>query len=94
MIGIFILRFVFIDLLFVYVHPTLCCVTGDWTRRLQKLAVDANATSTTPLTMAISVEGPYGLPSIDLGDGVYTVYLMISGGIGINNPNLVLMTYL
>ena len=56
--------------------------SGDLTRKLQKLAVDATATLTTPLTLAINVEGPYGLPSIDRGDGVYTVYLMISGGIG------------
>ena len=73
--------FLFCSPLIDYAH--LLLLSGDWTRQLQKLAVDANATLSTPLTMAINVEGPYGLPKIDLGDGVYTVYLMISGGIGI-----------
>lgn len=32
-------------------------------------------------SISITVEGPYGLPSIDLG-GHYKVYLFIAGGIG------------
>jgi predicted ferric reductase len=32
-------------------------------------------------SISITVEGPYGLPSIDLG-GYYKVYLFIAGGIG------------
>ena len=32
--------------------------------------------------IALNVEGPYGIPSIDLASGVYTVFLLIGGGIG------------
>ena len=32
--------------------------------------------------MTVVVEGPYGLPSIDLISGYYSVFLLIGGGIG------------
>ena len=32
--------------------------------------------------MFINLEGPYGLPSIDLTGGTYTMFLLIGGGIG------------
>ena len=35
-----------------------------------------------PLPVIINVEGPYGLPCIDLSSGYYQVYLLIAGGIG------------
>ena len=32
--------------------------------------------------LTVAVEGPYGLPSIDLISGGYSVFLLIAGGIG------------
>lgn len=32
--------------------------------------------------IALNIEGPYGIPSIDLASGVYTIFLLIGGGIG------------
>ena len=32
--------------------------------------------------LTVAVEGPYGLPSVDLISGGYSVFLLIAGGIG------------
>ena len=34
--------------------------------------------------MTVAVEGPYGLPSVDLISGYYSVFLLIGGGVGDN----------
>jgi predicted ferric reductase len=43
-------------------------------------------------SISITVEGPYGLPSVDLG-GYYKVYLFIAGGIGDNGLFVNLLCY-
>jgi hypothetical protein len=52
---------------------------GNWTKQLKDL-VGANKGT---LELPISVEGPYGSPTIDLFTNKYKVYLLISGGIGV-----------
>jgi hypothetical protein len=43
--------------------------------------------------MTVVLEGPYGLPSIDLVSGYYSVFMLIGGGIGeINLTNSYLNT--
>ena len=32
--------------------------------------------------ITVAVEGPYGLPSVDLISGYYSVFLLIGGGVG------------
>ena len=69
---------------------------GNWTKQLLDLAIskgnkeeDAMAgeaadgtTVVKKIKIALNIEGPYGIPSIDLASGVYTVFLLIGGGIG------------
>jgi predicted ferric reductase len=67
---------------------------GDWTRKLAKL-VDRDGITVSEeyskrdsahirksLNLEVVVEGPFGIPSIDLMNLEYRVYLFITGGIG------------
>eukprot|EP00607_Mallomonas_marina_P010876 CAMPEP_0182422080 /NCGR_PEP_ID=MMETSP1167-20130531/7674_1 /TAXON_ID=2988 /ORGANISM="Mallomonas Sp, Strain CCMP3275" /LENGTH=357 /DNA_ID=CAMNT_0024599823 /DNA_START=613 /DNA_END=1686 /DNA_ORIENTATION=- len=62
---------------------------GNWTRKLEayvdkELAVlKAADEKAMQLSLKVLVEGPYGIPSIDLESPVYEVFLLIGGGIGV-----------
>ena len=82
-------------------------VLGNWTRQLQELAQaharaaaegtadpqGSTLAAVTPLKVQIHVEGPMGLPSVDLSPGAYQVYLLITGGIG-NTPAQSILSHL
>lgn len=51
-------------------------VLGDWTASLKQLALKKKGVS-------ILFEGPYGEPQVDIEGSKYTMFLLISGGIGI-----------
>ena len=53
---------------------------GGWTQQLAALAAAG------PVELPAFVEGPYGLPSVNLEDDTYKIVLLISGGIGVT-PN-------
>ena len=50
---------------------------GDWTRKLAALAENG------PAEVVAFVEGPYGLPAVNLEDETYQVVVLVSGAIGV-----------
>mgnify|MGYP005992806617 CR=1 FL=1 len=53
-------------------------VLGNWTRRLAELAKPHGS-----IELTAFVEGPYGLPAINLESSTYPIVLLISGSIGV-----------
>lgn len=49
---------------------------GDWTKKLQEVAK-------TKQEVEVWLHGPYGMPGVDLNNEEYTVFGLISGGVGI-----------
>ncbi|MEW5314504.1 MAG: hypothetical protein WDW38_005999 [Sanguina aurantia] len=64
----------------VYLHIR---VLGDWTRRLHSLAGKQVFSDGGPARVKVLVEGPYGSPRLDLHGSTYSMFLLISGGIGV-----------
>ncbi|MEW5297176.1 MAG: hypothetical protein WDW36_000401 [Sanguina aurantia] len=58
-------------------------VLGDWTRRLHSLAGKQVFSDGSPARVKVLVEGPYGSPRLDLHGSTYSMFLLISGGIGV-----------
>jgi len=57
---------------------------GDWTRRLQELAIRKKEDNKGgDSRIHILFEGPYGHPVVDLEGPTYSNFLLISGGIGV-----------
>jgi hypothetical protein len=54
---------------------------GNWTNALAQQAADG------PVILPAFVDGPYGLPAVDLEDDTYKIVMLISGGIGVT-PHL------
>jgi predicted ferric reductase len=56
---------------------------GDWSKRLGQLVAEGTKDGQDSMELDVAVEGPYGYSAVNLDDTDYTVFLLISGGIGI-----------
>lgn len=60
---------------------------GDWTKKLAALAENG------PTEVVAFVEGPYGLPAVNLEDDTYQIVVLLSGAIGVT-PHTSLASHL